>query len=74
MAVGDLLFFWLKIIFPFVGEFHRIKEVFEFWDIHCNYDVQSTLVITTLFVTKDFAVKIEFAVNIKKLDVDPSKA
>ena len=41
---------------------------------HWRTDAQRTLVITTVFATKDFAVKsIEFVV-IKKLDMDLSKA
>ena len=35
--------------------------------------LQRTLVISNVFVTKDFAEKIEFSVE-KKLNMDPSKA
>ena len=37
-----------------------------------HHKVQRNLAIPTLFVTKDFAVKIKFAV-IKNPDMDPSK-
>ena len=53
--------------------FEPLKFDCIFSDIRGYFKIQWIHVMTSLFVTKDFAVKIEFAV-IQELDMNPSKA
>ena len=52
----------------------EIIVIDQYVEVGCflHFYLQRTLVITTLFVTKDFAVKSNLLLK-KKLDMDPSK-